>query len=192
LFHLKILEIMKKLNVKVFACLMAGALLMNSCIGSFGLFNKYAEWQRTMTNSKFLNAIVGFVLMPIVGSITITVDWLILNTIEFWSGDNPVAKNAGKTQQVMGSDGRYYAVKTLIDGYEITTPEGQMLKFIYDKQNDAWMQVQNGETKEMFRFNEDGTIKVNTPKGKMDVALNEEGLSQVQMAMSNGNFWAMR
>jgi hypothetical protein len=105
---------MKKVNVKVFACLMAGALMMNSCIGSFSLFNKYAEWQRTMTNSKFLNAIVGFILMPIVGSITLVIDWFVLNTIEFWSGDNPMAKNAGKTQQVMGSDGRYYAVKTLI------------------------------------------------------------------------------
>ena len=86
---------MKKVNVKVFACLMAGALMMNSCIGSFSLFNKYAEWQRTMTNSKFLNAIVGFILMPIVGSITLVIDWFVLNTIEFWSGDNPMAKNAG-------------------------------------------------------------------------------------------------
>ena len=183
---------MKKLNVKVFACLMAGAMLMNSCVGSFSLFNKYADWQRNMTNSKFINAIVGFVLMPIVGSVTIVIDWFILNTIEFWSGDNPVAKNAGKTQQVMGSDGRYYAVKTLIDGYEITTPDDQMVKFVYDKQNDAWMQVQNGETKEMFRFNHDGTIKVTTPQGQMDVALNEAGLYQVQNAVSNGNLWALR
>ncbi|MBR0525577.1 MAG: DUF3332 domain-containing protein [Prevotella sp.] len=183
---------MKKVNVKVFACLMAGALMMNSCIGSFSLFNKYAEWQRTMTNSKFLNAIVGFILMPIVGGITWVIDWFVLNTIEFWSGDNPMAKNAGKTQQVMGSDGRYYAVKTLIDGYEITTPDGQMVKFVYDKQNDAWMQVQNGVTKEMFRFNEDGTVKVNTPEGPKDVALNEAGLYQVQMACSGNNFWACR
>ena len=67
-----------------------------------------------------------------------------------------------------------------------------MVKFVYDKQNDAWMQVQNGVTKEMFRFNEDGTVKVNTPEGPKDVALNEAGLYQVQMACSGNNFWACR
>lgn len=182
---------MKKVNVKVMACLMAGCLVMNSCIGSFSLFNKYAEWVRTATNSKFLNAILGFVLSPVYG-ICLVVDSLVLNTIEFWSGENPLASNVGKTQQVMGSDGRYYAVKTLIDGYEITLPDGQMLKFIHDKQNDAWMQVQNGETKELFRFNADGTIKVTTPQGEqLDVTLDEAGLYQVQMAV-NGNLWAAR
>lgn len=181
---------MKKVNVKVLALAMAGTLVMNSCIGSFSLFNKYAKWQCTMSDNKFLNAIVGFILMPIVGSITLVVDSLVLNTIEFWTGENPMADNIGKTQKILGGDGRYYAVKTLKDGYEITTPDGQIVKFLYDKQNDAWLQVQNGETKEMFRFNGDGTIKVTTPEGQMDVALNEAGLYQVQMTVSGGNYWA--
>lgn len=181
---------MKKINVKVLAIAMAGTLVMNSCIGSFSLFNKYAKWQCNMSDSKFLNAIVGFVLMPIVGTITLVVDSLVLNTIEFWSGDNPVAHKVGKTQKILGKDGRYYAVKTLIDGYEITTPDGQMMKFLYDKETNAWMQVQNGEVKEMFRFNEDGTVKVNTPEGPKDVALNEDGLYQVQMACNGGYYWA--
>lgn len=183
---------MKKISFSVASLLLAGSLLCSSCIGSFALFNKYEKWQCNMTDNKFVNAIVGFILQPIVAPITLFADYIVLNTIEFWSGDNPMAKNAGKTQQVMGSDGRYYAVKTLIDGYEITTPDGQMVKFVYDKQNDAWMQVQNGVTKEMFRFNEDGTVKVNTPEGPKDVALNEAGLYQVQMACSGNNFWACR
>ena len=71
-----------------------------------------------MTSSKFVNAIVGFILVPIVGSICQLVDILVLNTIEFWSGSNPVQANIGKTQQVLGQDGRYYAVTTLKNGYE--------------------------------------------------------------------------
>jgi hypothetical protein len=181
---------MKKLSIKAIVVLMAGSLLSTSCIGSFSLFNKYEQWQCNMTSNKFVNGIVGLILQPIVGSVCLVVDALVLNTIEFWSGNNPMA--AGETRQVMGQDGRYYAVKTLIDGYEITTPDGQMVKFVYDKQNDAWMQVQNGVTKEMFRFNEDGTVKVNTPEGPKDVALNEAGLYQVQMACSGNNFWACR
>ncbi|MBQ6653190.1 MAG: DUF3332 domain-containing protein [Prevotella sp.] len=182
---------MKKVNVKVLAIMMAGTLMMDSCVGSFSLFNKYAEWQRTMTDSKILNAIVGFFLMPLVGSVTLFIDAVVLNSIEFWSGENPVASRVGKTQQVMGSDGRYYAVKTLIDGYEITTPDGQQVKLLYDKENDAWLQVQNGETKEMFRFNADGTIRVITSQGEpMDVTLDEAGLYRMQMAFGNDYYWA--
>lgn len=143
---------MKKVNVKVAACLLAGALLYSSCIGSFSLFNSYAKWQCNMTNSKFVNAIVGFVLMPIVGSVTWIIDWVVLNTIEFWSGTNPMQANIGKTQQVLGGDGRYYAVTTTKNGYEVKAPSGEVSYFTYDKKTDAWTLTQNGETRELFRF----------------------------------------
>ena len=120
---------MKKLNLKVAVILLAGSCLYSSCIGSFSLFNKYAAWQRDMTDNKFVNAIVGFLLMPIAGTISLAVDWLVLNTIEFWSGDNPMASNVGKTQKVMGQDGRIYAVKTLKNGYEVTAPDGIVTLF---------------------------------------------------------------
>ena len=118
---------------------------------------------------------------------------LIFNTVEFWSGSNPLAKNVGKTQQVMGQDGKYYAVKTLQDGYEITKPDGEMLKFLYDKETDSWSQVENGQTKEIFRFNADGTVKATLPTGEqMDVTLNEAGLYKVRTALGDGNYWACR
>ena len=83
---------MKKMNLKVVSCLLAGGLLYSSCIGSYSLFNGYAKWQRTMTDNKFVNAIVGFILTPIVGSICLLVDAVVLNTIEFWTGSNPMHK----------------------------------------------------------------------------------------------------
>ena len=183
---------MKKKSLKVAALLLCGTMLASSCIGSFSLFNKYEKWQCSMTSNKFVNGIVGFFLQPIVGGVCLFVDALVLNTIEFWTGDNPVAHKVGETQKILGGDGRYYAVTNLKNGYEITTPDGEMMQFLYDRENNAWMQVQNGEVKEMFRFNEDGTVKVNTPAGQKDVALDEAGLYQVQMAFSGGNYWACR
>lgn len=183
---------MKIRNFKVAALLLAGAMMTNSCIGSFSLFNKYADWVSHATGSKFLNAIIGFVLSPVYG-ICLVADSLLFNTIEFWSGENPIASNVGKTQQVMGQDGRYYAVKTLKEGYEITSPDGDMVKFIHDAKTDSWSQVQNGEVRELFRFNHDGTICVTLPEGQqINVTPDEAGLYQVRMAASNGNYWAMR
>lgn len=184
---------MKKVNVKVAACLLAGALLYSSCIGSFSLFNSYAKWQCNMTNSKFVNAIVGFVLMPIVGSVTWIIDWVVLNTIEFWSGTNPMQANIGKTQQVLGGDGRYYAVTTTKNGYEVKAPSGEVSYFTYDKKTDAWTLTQNGETRELFRFNQDGTITTVVANGEqLTVTPDEAGLWKVRTAMGGGYFFAMR
>ena len=80
---------MRKLNVKVAAWLLIGCLATSSCIGSFSLFNKFAKWETQMTNYKYVNAIVGFILTPIVGGLCLFADSLVLNSIEFWTGSNP-------------------------------------------------------------------------------------------------------
>ena len=184
---------MKKMNLKVVACLLMGTLLYSSCIGSFSLFNSYAKWQCHMTGNKFVNAIVGFILMPIVGSVCLFVDSVVLNTIEFWTGENPMHANIGKTQQVLGSDGRYYAVTTLKDGYEVKAPTGEVSYFTYDKKQNVWSLTQNGVTTELFRFNADGTITTLVDKNmQLTVTPDEAGLYQVRTAIGGGYFFAMR
>lgn len=182
---------MKRINLKVSVLLLSGILLFSSCIGSFSLFNKYEKWQCNMTNNKYVNGIVGLILQPIVGSICLLADAVVLNTIEFWSGENPL--NAGTTQQVKGQDGRYYTVKTLKNGYEVTAPNGDVTLFTHDKKTDSWTMSQDGVTKEIFRFNADGTIQANLQDGKtITVANNELGVQQVRDAVYGGYVFAMR
>ena len=172
---------MKKLNLKVAVILLAGSCLFSSCIGSFTLFNKYAKWQRTMTNNKFVNAIVGFFLGSVCYPVTLFIDSLVLNTIEFWSGDNPMASNVGKTQKVTGQDGRIYAVKTLKNGYEVTAPDGNVTLFTYNKAENSWSMSQNGQTREIFRFTEDGkSIRMDVNGQEREFALNEEGVMDAE------------
>lgn len=164
----------------------------NSCVGSFSLFNKLASWNKSATNSKFLNELIFILILPAYPVVSVA-DALVLNTIEFWSGNNPMASNVGNTKQVMGTDGRYYAVKTLKDGYEITKPDGAMMKFVYDKNTDAWSQIENGKCTEIFRFNPDGTVKATLPNGdQMDVSLNEQGMYELRTAVNGGTYWAAR
>lgn len=183
---------MKKISLKVMTLLIAGSLMCSSCmVGSFGLFNKYRDWQTHMTSSKFVNAIVAYVLGAICYPITLFVDSLVLNTIEFWSGSNPVQANIGKTQQVMGKDGRYYAVTTLKDGYEVKAPTGELTYFRHNAENDSWSMEQNGITKEIFRFNKDGkTIQANINNQTKELTMDEAGVYQARM-MANGTFFAM-
>ena len=182
---------MKKMSLRAAVVLLAGSFLCSSCIGSFSLFNKYEKWQCNMTSNKYVNGIVGLILQPIVGGVCLFVDAVVLNTIEFWTGSNPMALN--KVQTVKGQDGRYYAVKTLKDGYEVKAPNGEITLFTHDSKTESWSITQNGVTKEIIRFNADGTIQATLQSGeKLTVSNDEAGMMQVREAVYNDNCYALR
>ena len=179
------------MSLKAAVVLLAGSFLCSSCIGSFSLFNKYEKWQCNMTSNKYVNGIVGLILQPIVGGVCLFVDAVVLNTIEFWTGSNPMALN--KVQTVKGQDGRYYAVKTLKNGYEVKAPNGEITLFTHDSKTESWSITQNGVTKEIIRFNADGTIQATLQSGeKMTVSNDEAGMMQVREAVYNDNCYALR
>lgn len=181
---------MKKTIIKTATCLLVGATALQSCIGSFSLFNNLLSWNKGLSN-KFVNEVVFVVISPVYALCGVA-DLFVLNTVEFWSGANPIAK-VGQTKNVWGQDGRQYAVKTLEDGYEITAPDGLVTRFAYDKEADAWSMEQGGVTRELFRFNGDGTVNAVLPSGeRMDVSLNEAGVYAVRMAVNDGAFFAQR
>lgn len=177
---------------KTFACLtMAGTLVLSSCIGSFGLTNKLLGWNRGVSN-KFLNEVLFIVIQPAY-VVTGAVDLLVLNTIEFWSGKSVLAR-VGHVEKVWGKDGKLYAVKTLKDGYEITKPTGDKVNFVYNEAEKSWSMKADGEVKEIFRFNPDGTtIKASLQNGeKMDISMNQQGLYELRMAANDGTYFAAR
>ena len=183
---------MKIRHLKVAALFLAATLLTSSCVGSFSLFNRVAKWNTHATGSKFLNEIIFLLISPAY-VVCSAVDVFVLNTIEFWSGSNPMAQKVGTTQDIQGKDGRMYAVTTLRDGYEVKSPDGEVIRFIYDKKTDSWSQVQDGKKTEIFRFNADGTIQANLQDGRsITVTPDAAGLFETRMAMGGANFYAAR
>ena len=83
------------------ATTLASSVLFSSCIGSFGLTNKLLDWNRNI-DSKFVNELVfiAFWIVPVY-EISALADVLVLNSIEFWSGNNPVA-DAGSVKTIEG------------------------------------------------------------------------------------------
>lgn len=182
---------MKASNLKIAVVALAGGLTLNSCVGSFMMTHKLAQWNTRATSSKILNEIIFLVISPAY-VFTGVADALVVNTMEFWTGDNPLAQ-VGTTEQVKGQDGRFYAVTTLKNGYSVKAPDGKVTEFIHDQKTDSWSQVVNGETKEIFRFNGDGTIQACLPDGStIRVSPDEAGLFQTRMAMNGASFYAQR
>ena len=181
---------MKKFMYNAVIAVSLGAMTLSSCIGSFGLTNKVLDWNKGATDNKFINELIFLVISPAYAVCSVA-DLFVLNTIEFWTGDKVVA-NVGKTKNVTGKDGRLYAIKTLKNGYEITDPEGEKSYFVFDKKNKSWSYSKDGDIRELFSFNEDGSIQACLPSGeKMNVSADEYGLYQVRMAMNGGLYFAM-
>ena len=172
---------MRNFATKSIVALTLGAVTMSSCIGSFGLTNKVLDWNKGLSSCKFLNEFVFLLISPAYAVCSIA-DLFVLNTIEFWSGS-----------KVMAKDGRMYAVKTLKNGYEITAPDGEVSYLVYNKKQKSWNYKDKGALKELFRFNDDGTIQATLPNGqKMNVSQDQAGLYQLRMAVNDGMFFASR
>ena len=77
-------------------------------------------------------------------------DALVINSIEFWSGSNPMA-NVGDVKKVKGENGNYM-VKILENGYSITKEgETASMDLIYNKEANTWNVVANGENAELVK-----------------------------------------
>ncbi len=176
-------------GLKAVLTLMVASVMFSSCVGSFSLFNKLAKWNKGATRYKLLNELIFLLISPAYAVCGVA-DLFVLNTIEFWSGSNPMAANVGKTVKVKGDDGQNYNVKYLADGYEVTRPTGEVFYFLYDKKADTWSMEENGVKKELFHFNHNGTVKMTLPTGKkMDVALDEGGKFQLRTALAGDTYF---
>ena len=87
---------MKTNKTLIAVLLISTSILCSSCIGSFKLWNGLKEWNQGIGN-KFVNELVFIALniVPVYG-VAYFADVVVLNTIEFWSGSNPVASNEVK------------------------------------------------------------------------------------------------
>lgn len=183
---------MKRNKLTLVAIVLSGSFLFSSCVGSFSLFNRLSSWNRTIGN-KFVNELVflAFNIVPVYG-IAYLADALVINSIEFWSGTNPMA-NVGDVKKVKGENGNYM-VKTLGNGYSITKEgETTTMDLIYDKEANTWNVVANGETAELIKINNDGTASLNLPDGgKMNVTLDAQGVMAARQATNTNYMFAAR
>ena len=189
MFLTSIHKVMKKFMVNAVIAVSLGTMTLSSCIGSFGLTNTVLDWNKRATDNKFVNELIFIVISPAYAVCSVA-DLFVLNSIEFWTGEKVIAE-VGKTKDVMGKDGRMYAIKTLKNGYEITDPEGEKSYFVFNKKKKSWSYSKDGDIRELFSFNEDGSIQACLPNGeKINVPADENGLFQVRMAMNDGFYYA--
>lgn len=133
-----------------------GSTALSSCIGSFGLTNRLLSWNRSVGN-KFLNELVfiAFWVLPVY-EVSGLADIIVLNSIEFWSGSNPMAKG---TTKIQGRDGQYL-VKCDGKGYTITGPDKSVVRLDFDVETQEWSTVVDDERVVFLAFVDDTHVRV--------------------------------
>ncbi|MDE7407430.1 MAG: DUF3332 domain-containing protein [Muribaculaceae bacterium] len=184
---------MRKLTLTVAAVLvLSTSVLSSSCIGSFGLFNKVLSWNKQISG-KFENEIVFLALWILpVYEVTLLADVVVINSIEFWSGTNPVTASTTKT--VKGETGTYLVTNDA-NGYNVTnSATGETVRFDFNADERSWSLVtEDGRNIEFMTYVDDTHVRV--PAGVdgtyTTVELSRDGLMAYR-DMASQLQWAAR
>lgn len=169
---------------------LASSMMFTSCIGSFSLTKKVLSWNKQVS-SKFVNELVfaAFWIIPVY-ELSGLADLLVLNSIEFWSGENPVQASTKTTD---GKKGKYI-VKCDKNGYTIkNTTDKSVVKFNFDASDNSWTVCTGDKEIKFMQFVDDSHVKMLTPEGDFKtVELSERGVYAYKQMVNNNVQFAMK
>ncbi|MBD5234036.1 MAG: DUF3332 domain-containing protein [Bacteroidales bacterium] len=181
----------KVMTAAVAALLCLTSITTPSCIGSFSLTNRLLSWNQHVGN-KFLNELVFFCfwILPVY-EVSGLADVLVLNSIEFWSGNNPMAKGE---KIIDGKDGRYL-VKCDGKGYDVIgLNDGSKVRLDFNTERQEWSVNFGEESHVLFTFVDDTHVRVPAGSGNdyTTVEISEAGVYAYSQLVSNSGNLAIR
>ena len=188
---------MNKIRVLIsIVIIIAIGFAQTSCIGSFKLFNKVLNWNKKVSG-KFVNELVYllFWIVPVY-EISLLIDGLVLNTLEFWTGSNPVAMNAGeKETKIVEQNGLKYQVTASQNRFDFTQLEGpqkgQSGALVYNSSSQTWSYEGENLSINLLKYNGDGTVTAYFPNGiSKTIETNQNGFASLKSFASSTYFMA--
>ena len=147
-----------KFTLKAAAILLSISILFSSCIGSFQLTQKLYAWNYSAHGDKWVNELIFLALSACqVYTIAVTIDSIILNSIEFWTGENPAAT---QTQQIKTDHG-IFSITTDAGGHKIKQEgSGEIISFHFNAEENSWSLEAMGQSLPLLQFTGDRQAKV--------------------------------
>ena len=174
---------MKK-TLKFSALLLAATIMFTSCIGSFRLTNKVKDWNNNVSN-KWVNEVIflAFHIVPVY-EITMFVDALVLNSIEFWTGKSADVQ-VGNTKIVKNSQGQDVEVTAMENGYKLSNGEKSM-NILFDEETQVWSAEYNNQITQLMKVVDGNNAQLFLLNGEvMDVTLDAQGVELARQYMTN-------
>lgn len=113
-----------------YALSLAASVALTGCFGSFALTKKAYDFNKGL-GDKWIQWVAYLVAGPFVVPITMLADSLILNSLEFWTGNNPVA--TGDTFHQTDAQGNSVVAVKMPDGslfMQLKSKDGQQKEMI--------------------------------------------------------------
>jgi hypothetical protein len=141
-----------------------GAMLlqMQGCYGKFALTRKLYAWNGSL-GDKWINSLATFVMiaLPVYG-VAGFVDYVILNTIEFWTGKNPVTLKTGESDvKVVEYQGRKYQITATTNRLDVVALDGKTApaSLVFDPATHSWWgESEKGSNRLVEMVGSDGTV----------------------------------
>lgn len=147
---------------------------LTSCMGKFALTHNLYAWNEQVSN-KFVNEVlfVAFWILPVY-EVCGLADLLVLNTIEFWSGDNPLTAST----KVIDTENGRYLVECDGNGYDITLEStGEKYRLDFARDSKTWSLLLDGKEYKLMTFIDNDHVSVPSPDGAWQtVELSSEGV----------------
>jgi Domain of unknown function (DUF3332) len=150
------------------AALTTTAFGLQGCYGSFNLTRKLYTWNGNL-GDKWINSLAMFAMLVLpVYSVAGLVDYVLLNTVEFWTGKNPVAMAPGeKEEKLVTVQGRNYLAIATQNRFQLTpTDGGAALNLVYVESDKAWYSEIEGEKILIAEWMDENSLALVEPSGK--------------------------
>lgn len=162
---------MKTIN-RLIALVILVVMLINlfGCYGSFALTKKVHEWNGSL-GDKWLNTVVMWILLFVpVYNATTFIDFVVLNTVEFWTGSNPLAMQDGQQNvQYASNDGKTYKITMTKNNMNIIQTigpdKGQAINITYHPETGNWT-LNDGNGDKVIANMSSNNLKLLYPNGE--------------------------
>ncbi len=173
---------MKKV-LKSVAVLLCTTILFSSCLGSFSLTSKVLKWNKGL-GDKWVNELVFAALNVIpVYSISLFIDGVVLNSIEFWTGEKMIS-GVGESKIVKNAAGEDIQIVRTENGYDLSNGNSQM-SLVFDEADNSWSAVCGENTAKLVKFIDENNAELYTLNGNvMNVTLDAAGIDAARQAVN--------
>jgi hypothetical protein len=181
----------KKITVIGMSILLSSSILFNSCIGSFCLTNRLFEWNKS-AREQWVNELIFLALVGIqVYSVSLIIDGVVLNTIEFWTGSNPSADVQVKKVE---TEKGLFTITTDTNGHKIRKEgNNEIVEFRFNGEENSWTLEAKGKTTPLLKFVGENQAMVYLPDGStMVVNMDQAGVFALKQVVENKTYFASK
>ena len=174
---------MKK-TFKFTALMLSAVILFSSCLGSFQLTNKMFKLNKSI-GDKWVNELVfaACCILPVY-EITLFVDAIVFNSIEFWSGKKVLA-NKGDKKIVKNTKGENIEITAMENGYNLSNGTESM-NLVFDEESQVWSAEYNNVSTNLIKLVDENNAQLFLMNGEtMDITLDAEGINMARLYMNN-------